>query len=127
MKTHLENFSEKVTSTALGLPVDNLRGDNRGFDPATILIIIELVGQIITMIQKCKEKKLVAAVISPTWLEKIQFRMIARNVFSDHPEIKIQKLVGKVTDAFFTEANKLTKEQVETIVEETDMINNWLI
>lgn len=127
MKTNLEGFSEKVAATALELSVDSLKNENKGFDPATILVVIELIGQIITMVQKCKEKKLVAAVVSPTWLEKIQFRMVARNVFSDHPEVKVQKLVGKVTNAFFVESNKLTKEQVEQIVEETDMVNNWLI
>lgn len=128
MRTKLEEFSEKVTSVALGVSSDTLRNDIHGIiDISTITAIIELVGQVIAMIQNCKQKSLVASVISPAWLEKIQFRLVVRSVFSDHPNPQVRKLVGKVTDAFFSETQKMKKEEVEAIVNETEAMNNWLI
>ena len=127
MKTKLEEFAEKVASTTLDVPVDKFGANNHGIDIATITAIIQAVGQIVAMFQNCPAPPKAATVANPSWIQKLQFRLLVRSVVSEHPNPKVRVLSSKVAEACFSQAAKMTAEEVTQVLDETDAITNYLI
>lgn len=127
MKTKLEEFSEKVAATALGMSVDALKTGNSAIDIVTITAIIQAIGQIVAMFQNCPTPPNANTIANSTWIQKIQFRLLARSVVSESGNAKIRTMSAKIADACAIEAGKLTQEEVGKILDETNAITNYLI
>lgn len=127
MKTKLEDFSEKVASATLGLPVDQFNTNVHGIDIATITAIIQAVGQIVAMFQNCPTPPKPATIANPSWVQKLQFRLLVRKVVAEHPNPKVNGLSSKVAEACFAQAGKMTADEITQVLDETDAITNYLI
>jgi len=128
MKTKLEEFSEKVASATLGIPLEKFAAaDNRGIDIATITAIIQAVGQIVAMFQNCPTPPKAETIANPTWIQRLQFRLLVRSVVSEHPNPKVKVLSSKVAEACFAQAAKMTTDDVTKVLDETDAVTNYLI
>lgn len=127
MKTKLEEFSEKVASATLGLSSDVLKTGNSAIDIATITMIIQVIGQVIAMFQNCPTPPKAATIANPTWIQKLQFRLLVRSVVSENSNPKIRGLSSKVAEACFAQASKMTEDEVNQVLDETDAVTNYLI
>lgn len=127
MKTRLEEFSEKVAATTLDLNAETLNTGNKAIDIVTITAIIQAIGQIVLMFQNCPKPPAPASILNPSWIERIQFRMMARNVINENPDVKIRGLSTKVANACFVEAAKMKEDEINQVLNESDAISNWLI
>lgn len=127
MITKLEEFSNRAAATALGMSVESLKTGNSAIDIATITAIIQAIGQIVAMFQNCPTPPKAATIANPTWVQKIQFRLLARSVVSESGNPRLRGMSAKIADACCVEAAKLTEAEVSQILDETDAITNYLI
>lgn len=131
VKTHLENFSEKVAATSLGLNVEDLSNESKlkGIDIAGILALVQVIGQIVTTVmQMCPaQANLSKSVTGPTWMQKVLFRVAVSREINQLDNPKLRGMSGKIANAFFSETAKLTETEVEKVVEEVTILDNWLI
>lgn len=124
MKSNLQVFSERVAYATYDASPDN----NKAIDIMVILGLIEVIAPIvIELIGNCQNKSaLKSSVQKPTWLQKVKFRAQVKSALDASGESKYRFLSGKVATAFLAEATKLTDEDMNKILEETEIDNNLI-
>lgn len=131
VKTNLESFSEKVAATSLGLSVDDLNHEDklRGIDVVSILALVQVIGQIVTTVmQMCPaQANLTKSVSNPSWMQKVLFRVAVSREINQLDNPKLRGMSGKIANAFFAESVKLTEPEVQKVVDEVTILDNWLI
>lgn len=128
MKSNLEVFSERVASVVLDITPDKLAAGTYALDIATILALIQVIGQIVTQISvMCPNQKgLVRSVLTPSWMQKVYTRVVVSQICNGCDNAKIKALSGKIANALISESGKLKEEDVAKLVDDT-AFDNMLI
>lgn len=126
----LHDFSQGVAAATFDIHKNEATEERLGIDFVALLALIEAIGQtVMTLINNCPNKSnLKNAVKNPSWLQRIRFRAALKEHLDVSGHFKLRALAGKAADNCFKEVARLTDDELELLLQETQNDpDNWLL
>jgi hypothetical protein len=96
---------------------ENLRGNGVAIDPATILIIMDVVVKVIDMLQSCKQNPddVVKMTSSPSIFQRIVLRRVVKDVLGNR---EYRNSGTELVDSILSNAKKLNTDDVKEMFQD---------